>query len=94
MTEHTTKSWVIGENPLQVFDEHGLLIANCMDASDLARYEDCKNHARLIVAAPDLLDAAKAATTLLKRLAELEKIRTPVPVVDTLDAAIRKATQP
>ena len=71
--EHTPGPWEIEpkerrEYPLYVMDKEGDRIARCdgLNAADLGpNPQQCKANARLIVAAPTLLSAAKEARKLL-----------------------------
>jgi hypothetical protein len=91
MTEHTKGLWAVNPVLAQVdaFDEgQPLPICQLLWPTDQRSEPETFANARLIAAAPDLLEACEAARLWLAGWASAS------PYIETLDAAIAKATQP
>lgn len=97
MSKHTPGPWEIEhaediDLPNHVgisADKHSLLAQVVWKMEDDERSPHCEANARLIAAAPDLLDALKTAKWMLERdYIDDQKMR----VIEKCDAAIAKAT--
>lgn len=92
MTKHTPGSWAIGEDGDVYADRGAACVARIVGAPD--GITEAQANARLISAAPDLLEAARDALALLREMRRREEedwYDMPSPTEDALDLAIRKA---
>ena len=90
-TKHTSGNWeAIGNLVRTSLTEGGFLVAECRDRDGQPHSDEAKRYARLVAAAPELLEALIAL-----RKAELEDDSSDVSIAllrDMADAAITKAT--
>jgi len=87
--DHTPGPWRIESEPFNIWSKTGALIANCNAPMepDQAWVEGCAN-ARLIAAAPDLLDALRG---LVEAVGGLDGLGTIVAETDQARAVIARA---
>ena len=81
-TKHTPGPWIIG-NPTEIHDVDGTRIVMCCQTSDDVTDDASEANARLIAAAPELLEALKGVVRVADRATD---------EFDAARAAIAKAT--
>ncbi len=81
MTQHTQGPWVVNGNQVHAVNKHETFVADVFDQNG-----DAKANARLIAAAPDLLDVCEDALAV-----ELECWPEGSELASRLEAAIKKA---
>lgn len=90
-TKHTPGPWKVDGDTY--ITAHSLIIAHCKQNGSL-KLEDAQANARLMAAAPDLLEAAERACIKLKELADdYPDDNYWNECIESLNAAIAKATK-
>jgi len=98
MSKHTPGPWVIG-NPAEIHAPDGTRIVACCQTHDDAREDQSETNARLISAAPELLESAQEMADLLDNLLRIGAINPDLIIAESIRnvlpihrAAIAKAT--
>ncbi|EML3184632.1 hypothetical protein ACIUZ0_37050 [Pseudomonas aeruginosa] len=89
MSKHTPGPWHVGgPNKCTIYDKHGQRLANSFEGVMATQRTDseCEANARLIAAAPELLDA------LVNLLPLISPLKAEIQQVANASAAIAKAT--
>lgn len=85
-TKHTPAPWTVNPKAKTNIRHGNLTIANCSSTHDGSREEEEIANAKLIAAAPELLEA-------LQQVRYYMTAHTPEKIFDLVDNAIKKATE-
>lgn len=88
MSKHTPAPWTVNPKAKTNIRHGSLTIANCSSTHDGSRGEEEIANAKLIAAAPELLEALEA----MKDYCKYHKISLGSGIVQKVDEAIKKAT--